>query len=259
MQPIPSPLPRSSSPIPPPIFDSAKIHPHHRHVRSPSPTPVFEKSDRRSSQTRSNDIPWKQLIPLMLFRIADAASYVVIFPFIVDMITSFNVAQDRIGLYAGLGEGTLMLVEAVVAPVWAKLADKYGRRPCMLGGFGILLASNAMVGFCSQVWQVIFWRAVCESYSEEAHFTTSTDELIVGINPIGVVGKIFASEICHPGNRAKVFSIFSPGFSMGAMVGTFLGGELAHPYGRMPWWLGGTTELWKRWPYGLPCVVTAGM
>ena len=39
------------------------------------------------------------------------------------------------------------------------------------------------------------------------------------------------------------------------MLGAFIGGELAHPYGRLPWWLGGTSEFWRRWPYALPCVV----
>lgn len=66
-----------------------------------------------------------------------------------------------------------------------------------------------------------------------------------------------ASEVANPNNRSKVFSIFSPAFSIGNLFGAFLGGELAHPYGRLPWWLGGTIEFWKRWPFALPSVVIA--
>jgi len=82
---------------------------------------------------------------------------------------------------------------------------------------------------------------------------------VVGLNPCGVIVKIMASEISTPANRARVFSIFSPSFSVGLMLGTFMGGELAHPYGRLPWWLGGTSEFWRRWPYGLPTTVSAGL
>jgi hypothetical protein len=44
----------------------------------------------------SLDIPWSQLLPLMLYKMADAASYIVIFPFITEMITSFDVPHDKI-------------------------------------------------------------------------------------------------------------------------------------------------------------------
>ena len=98
----------------------------------------------------------------MVFRIVDAAVYVVIFPFIVDMVTSFNVPRDRIGLYSGLGEGTLQFVEAFCAPTWARIADKYGRRPALIWGFTACLGGAAMVGFSGAVWHVVFWRAFCE-------------------------------------------------------------------------------------------------
>jgi MFS family permease len=89
-------------------------------------------------------------------------TYVVIFPFVTDMVTSFGVAPDRIGLYSGLGEGALMLVEAVVATTWARLSDKYGRRPCMLYGCAVCFAAAGVTGFSGGVWQLVFWRAACE-------------------------------------------------------------------------------------------------
>jgi hypothetical protein len=39
------------------------------------------------------------------------------------------------------------------------------------------------------------------------------------------------------------------------LFGTFLGGELAHPYGRLPSWLGGASEFWRRHPFALPCIL----
>lgn len=86
------------------------------------------------------------------------------FPIITDMVTSFDVPQDRIGFYAGFGEGVMMLVEAIVATTWAKLADRWGRRPCMIWGQTVAILASVMVGFSTKVWHVVFWRAIRESF-----------------------------------------------------------------------------------------------
>ena len=85
------------------------------------------------------------------------------FPIITDMVTSFDVPRDQIGFYAGFGEGVLMLVEAAMATTWAKLADRWGRRPCMIWGQLFAILAAGMVGFSTKVWHVVFWRAVCKS------------------------------------------------------------------------------------------------
>ena len=87
------------------------------------------------------------------------------------------------------------------------------------------------------------------------------DELtiVVGLGPCGVLNKILASEISNASNRSRIFAIFSPAFSMGMLLGTFMGGQLAHPYGRLPSWLGGANEFWRQWPYALPNVFCALM
>lgn len=79
------------------------------------------------------------------------------------MITSFNVPQAQIGFYAGLGEGVLMLVEAMAATTWARLADNWGRKPCIVYGQAVAFLAAGMVGFSTKVWHVVFWRALRES------------------------------------------------------------------------------------------------
>lgn len=110
-------------------------------------------------------IPWKLLLPLLLFPIADAMTYSVLFPLITDMLTSFRhprIPADKIGLYAGLGEGTMMLVEALCAPFWARAADRYGRRKCLVYGFGVTVLGSAGVGWARGVGWIVFCRAICE-------------------------------------------------------------------------------------------------
>lgn len=78
------------------------------------------------------------------------------------MVTSFGVPSDKIGLYAGLGEGVMMLVEALAAPIWARLADTYGRRWALIVGFSVCAFACPMVGFSGAVWQIVLWRACRE-------------------------------------------------------------------------------------------------
>jgi len=90
------------------------------------------------------------------------------FPIITDMVTSFDVPQDRIGFYAGFGEGVMMLVEAIVATTWAKLADRWGQTVAIL--------ASVMVGFSTKVWHVVFWRAIRESLAHNHCLTSSRTE-----------------------------------------------------------------------------------
>lgn len=73
------------------------------------------------------------------------------------------------------------------------------------------------------------------------------------------VTRIVVAEITDSSNRAFVFSIYSPMFSVGAILGTTIGGQLAHPYGRLPVWAGGDSEFLKEWPYALPSFACAAL
>ncbi|WVQ84325.1 hypothetical protein IAT38_006477 [Cryptococcus sp. DSM 104549] len=182
-------------------------------------------------------IPWKQFIPILFLRVVDATCYIVLFPFITEYITSIpGVPPERIGLYAGMAEGSLMVTEALLATTWAKVGDRWGRKRCLVWGTVVVTSCMGMVGFGKSVWWIIFWRAM------------------IGLTPGAVLSKTVAAELCHPTNRARIFSIHGPSFSVGVMVGSLLGGQLAHPSGRVPWWLGGELEVWREWPYAMPCL-----
>ncbi|OCF61206.1 hypothetical protein L486_00852 [Kwoniella mangroviensis CBS 10435] len=187
-------------------------------------------------------VPWLQLTPLIPLRILDALTYSIIFPYIVAYITSIpSVPPDKIGLYAGLAEGSLMVVEALMAPFWAYMADKIGRKKCLVGGFAVVVGAMGLMGFGESVGWIIFWRAC------------------YGLNPGPVISRTIFTELSHPSNRALIFSIWGPLFSVGICLGTFLGGLLAEPYGRLPWWIGGENGQWKKWPYALPGVVCVAL
>ncbi|OCF39173.1 hypothetical protein I317_07033 [Kwoniella heveanensis CBS 569] len=204
------------------------------------PSTEFGNGSIDNDEARTVPVDWTVVIPLFLLRAADAMTYGLIFPFITEYITSLHTPQDKIGLYAGLAEGSLMLTEAVCAPFWAKMADRHGRKRCAIWGFAGIVGSAVLVGFGKSVWWIIFWRAA------------------FGLNPSGVLSRIMINESSHPSNRPFIFSLYSPVFNLGYVSGTLIGGFFASPYGRLPWFLGGRAESWREWPYGLPCVIVAG-
>ena len=111
----------------------------------------------------SPSVPWRKLLPVLLYRMADAAAYSVIFPFISDMITSFDVPLSKIGLYAGLGEGALMISESLFSPLFAMASDRYGRRMTTLFGFLPVVIFPTLVGFSWKPWHVVLWRGLSRS------------------------------------------------------------------------------------------------
>ncbi|WWD17257.1 hypothetical protein CI109_101695 [Kwoniella shandongensis] len=197
--------------------------------RSPSPVPV--------------PIPWRSLIPVIFVRLCSGILYTMIFPYINGFVTSLHdVSPSHIGLYVGIAEGSLMAMEACFALFWARMADKFGRKRSLLMGFGVVTLCAAVVGFGKSIGWIIFWRAG------------------VGLDACPVINKLIVSEISHSSNRAQIRAIFSLMFQLGMLLGTFLGGGmLAHPYGRLPWWLGGSVEFFREWPYALPGLVGAAL
>lgn len=203
------------------------------------------------------EFPWRNIISLLLYRIAHAASWIVIFPFITDMVTSFNVAQQRIGLYAGLGEGVLMLTEAAAAPLWAMISDRYGRRPTMVWSFGLCVIPMCLLGFSTKPWHIVVSRGACQwlMLSESSYNGSLTGG---ALSSQGIITTIL-TESSNPHNRVKLYALAAPTWHIGAVIGTVIGGQLARPSGRLPVWLGGRAAFFAQWPYALPCLTIGGM
>jgi len=137
-------------------------------ARSSSPTetdpllPPHPVTDNALAQETIHDehVPWLSLFPMVLYRIVDSATYLIVFPFITELLLSLRASPARVGLYAGLAEGSLMLSEAITVTTWAKLTDLYGRKPVLIIGFAISVCPSVLVAFSTKVWHVILLRAL---------------------------------------------------------------------------------------------------
>ncbi|WWD21883.1 hypothetical protein CI109_106371 [Kwoniella shandongensis] len=192
----------------------------------------------RSDPPPATSVPWSQVIPICLIHIAEASSFTCIFPFITEFLTAIDTPKDKIGLYGGIAEGCVQIIEAILAIFWAKMADRFGRKKCLILGFILPICSTTFLGFGKSVGWIIFWRAIS------------------GLNPAQTINRVILAEISNPSNRARIYPITDPAYTVGVILGTTIGGELSSPYHKLPRWLGGEVLLFRDYPYALPCLTT---
>ncbi|KAJ3017105.1 UNVERIFIED_CONTAM: hypothetical protein HDU68_011859 [Siphonaria sp. JEL0065] len=70
------------------------------------------------------------------------------------------------------------------------------------------------------------------------------------------VAKSMTGELTDKSNRPAAFAITGICMSIGTILGPMLGGSLSNPVTQVPW-LVGNSELFKEYPYLLPCLCSA--
>ncbi|WWC85817.1 uncharacterized protein L201_000684 [Kwoniella dendrophila CBS 6074] len=227
----PSPLPRSA--------DGGNITFEHQNVRIPSP--VYPPSETTTpvsptSPKHKTPVPYLKLLPLLVQRCSEGLTYAIIFPYINQMVLEMGVEEKSVGIWSAIAESTLMATEAMSAPFYGPLADRYGRRPVIISLMSMWGVFGVAFGFCKNVWSAIILRGALG--------------LLAGC---GVISRTMVGELCDKSNRIQGFAVFSPSIIMGMTLAPVLGGFLAHPAGRI---LPESWTLFVDYPYLLPSLVT---
>ncbi|WVQ78021.1 hypothetical protein IAT38_000102 [Cryptococcus sp. DSM 104549] len=250
---------RVASPLPRPLT-SSPVDSHHgagashsqvfasgsspflHHVTIPASSPAPNPTSPITPTTpntpfKRTPVPYAKLLPLLVQRWGEGLTYAIIFPYINEMVHSMGVEESKVGLWSATAESALMVTEALSAPLYAPLADKFGRRPVMItlqllwGVFGVGF------GFARTVWGVIILRACLG--------------LLAGC---GVISRTMCGELCDKSNRVQGFAVFSPALLVGMTTAPLIGGYLARPVPRI---LSEKWTLFVAYPYLLPALATA--
>ncbi len=104
-----------------------------------------------------------------------------------------------------------LLAQAVTVPVYAKLADQYGRKPVMLIGIGLFLLGSLLCGLAWSMGALIAFRAVQGLGAGAVQPMSMT-----------IVGDIYTLE-----ERAKVQGYVASVWALSAVIGPTLGGIFA--------------------------------
>lgn len=101
-----------------------------------------------------------------------------------------------------------LLTQAVTVPLYAKLADQYGRKPMMLVGVGVFVLGSLLCGLAWNMTSLIAFRAVQG----------------IGAGAVQPIGMTIVGDIYSVAERAKVQGYIASVWAISSVVGPTLGG-----------------------------------
>lgn len=156
------------------------------------------------------------------------------------MIDSFNVGgESEVGFWAGITSSVFFFAQFLTSLLWASIADRYGRRAVLLAS----LCGNALT-------LVTFGASTNLKMALTVRLAQGLFNGAVG------VAKGAIRDLTDPTNEGRAYAILGFAWGFGGIAGPILGGLLEHPTDKLPA-LFGNIELFKTYPYLLPCLVGA--
>ena len=101
-----------------------------------------------------------------------------------------------------------LLAQAVTVPIYAKLADLYGRKPVMLVGIGLFVVGSLLCGLAWGMTSLIVFRALQG----------------IGAGAVQPIGQTIIGDIYTVEERAKVQAYLASVWAVSAILGPTLGG-----------------------------------
>ena len=163
-----------------------------------------------------------------------------IYPFAAFMVADFfpNRSDTELGYYVGYLESSFYVGCIIASIIWARLADKYGRRPIVLCGlFGTCLSATL--------------------YGLSVNYPMAvTTRLIWGFWDANLgISKTIIGEIATPSNQARLYSVFGVTGGVARLFGNLVGGWTADININVPknsFWY-----IFDKFPYLLPCLISS--
>jgi EmrB/QacA subfamily drug resistance transporter len=124
--------------------------------------------------------------------------------------------------------GAYLLTQAVMIPIYGRLADVYGRKPILLFGIGVFLAGSALCGMSWDMTSLIVFRVIQG----------------IGAGSLVPISQTIVGDIYSGEQRARMQGYISSTFGSAAILGPMIGGLLAN---RVSW----KAVFWVNIPLGI--------
>lgn len=135
-------------------------------------------------------------------------------PFMALYVQSLGVKGNAVELFTGLAVGISALASGLVAPVWGRLADQYGRRIMMIRASIVMTFTMSALAFVPNVWWLLAMRLL--------------NGIFAGYIPNSTA--LIASQI--PKDKSGyALGILSTGMIGGSLIGPLIGGFFAQLVG----------------------------
>ena len=163
----------------------------------------------------NSEINWKQNLRVAwLGNFFTGASFSLVMPFMALYVEQLGAPQNKVEWYAGLAVSLSALTSALIAPVWGRLADRYGRKPMMVRASLVMTFTMGGLAFVPNVFWLLVLRILNGLFSGYVPNSTA----------------LIASQA--PKNRSGyALGTLATGVIGGSLVGPFWGGVLAEILG----------------------------
>ena len=163
----------------------------------------------------NSEINWKQNLRVAwLGNFFTGASFSLVMPFMALYVEQLGAPKNKVEWYAGLAVSLSALTSALIAPVWGRLADRYGRKPMMVRASLVMTFTMGGLAFVPNVFWLLVLRILNGLFSGYVPNSTA----------------LIASQA--PKNRSGyALGTLATGVIGGSLVGPLLGGVLAEILG----------------------------
>jgi MFS family permease len=142
-------------------------------------------------------------------------SFTLVMPFLPLYFEELGVRSARaVAIWSGLSLGVTPAVTAAMAPAWARLAERYGRKMMVGRSLVSFMVIMGALAFVSAPWQVFVLRAI--------------QGFFAGYGPIALT---MAAESAPPEQTASAIGWVQTAQRLGPALGPVIGGTLAHSVG----------------------------
>ncbi|KAL8907819.1 MAG: hypothetical protein Q9171_005707 [Xanthocarpia ochracea] len=184
-------------------------------------------------------LPVQQLVILALCRLADPISFSSVFPYLPEMIESFNVPKDEVGRWAGVSSAVFSLSQATTAIFWGRASDRFGRKPVILTAMICVMSTGLLFGFSQNLAMAIVARSLAGASNGN----------------VGILRTTVAEIVPWKELQPRAFSVMPLMWTIGSIFGPGLGGALANPAARYPHNFG--NDFFRKFPYALPNIAAS--
>ena len=144
--------------------------------------------------------------------------FTLVMPFLPLYFAQLGVADtSTIAIWSGVSLGVTPAVTAMMAPLWARAADRFGRKLMVARSLGSFVIIMTAMGFVTAPWQVFALRLV--------------QGLFAGYGPIAMT---MAAESAPPEHTATAIGWVQTAQRLGPALGPVIGGALAGALGLRP-------------------------
>ncbi|KAJ3980440.1 major facilitator superfamily domain-containing protein [Lentinula detonsa] len=198
------------------------------------------------SKRETSPLPQAQLITLCLVRIVVPISFTQIFPYINEFIEFLGVTDSsQIGFFSGFVESSFAISQLLFIYHWARLSDRFGRRPIIIIGTLGVAVMTMVFGLANSIPELIVFRCLAGFFGA----TASVIHTVLG-------------EITDSTNQAAAFPLYGITGPVGSIIGPLIGGSLSNPAQKFsqithtPRLLTRLVLFLQRHPYFLPGLVS---